>query len=135
MPGLSHRKTVAFCELLSDTLKVHLDQFPHLVGESQDLDELLGDLKGLSNEQQALKGRSREISRLRLEAEQRSQELRSRIVAQLQGKLGFSNETLLAFGVNPRKTTRRRATLPPEEGPEVAPEAAGKEAQAPSTGE
>lgn len=126
MPGLSHQKTVAFCELLSATLKAYLDQFPHLMGESQTLDDLLVELKSLSNEQEAIKGRSMELTRLRREAEERSQELRSRIVAQLRGKLGFTNETLLAFGVPPRRPARRRTTKPPE-GPEGAPETVGKE--------
>lgn len=57
----------------------------------------------------ALKGRLKEITRLRQEAERRGQALRSRIVAQLQGKLGFTNENLLAFGITPRKAGRRRA--------------------------
>lgn len=117
MPGISHQKTVAFCELLSTTLKEHLAQMPHLTEESGSLDGLITELKGLSNEQEALKGRSLEISRLRRDAERRSQALRSRIVAQLQGKLGFTNESLLAFGINPRKTRRRRATTPPVEPP------------------
>jgi hypothetical protein len=121
MPGLSHQKTVAFCELLSTTLKEHLPEMPHLTEESTSLDGLITELKGLSNEQEALKGRSREISRLRREAEQRSQSLRSRIVAQLQGKLGFKNESLLAFGITPRKTRRRRATAPPEEQTSTGP--------------
>jgi hypothetical protein len=117
MPGLSHQKTVVFCELLSTTLKSQLEQMPHLTTESEGLDELITQLKDLSSEQEALKGRSREVSRLRREVEQRSQVMRSRIVAQLQGKLGFKNETLLAFGITPRKTRRRKATTPPEEQP------------------
>ena len=118
MPGLSQQKTTAYCELLSTTLKAFLDQVPHLKEESATLDVLIVELKSLSNEQEAIRGRSREVTRLRKGAEKRSQELRSRIVAQLQGKLGFSNESLMAFGITPRKTVRRRrATKPPEETP------------------
>jgi len=121
MPGLSHQKTVVFCELLSTTLKSHLEQMPHLTTESEGLDGLITELKDLSSEQEALKGRSREVSRLRREVEQRSQVMRSRIIAQLQGKLGFKNETLLAFGITPRKTRRRKATTPPEEQSSAGP--------------
>lgn len=122
MPGVSQQKTIAFCELLNTTLKPQLEEMPHLKEDSASLDGVVTELKGLSNEQEALKGRSREITRLRKDAEKRSQVLRSRIVAQLQGKLGFSNESLLAFGITPRKTTRRRrATKPPEETPAVSP--------------
>ena len=115
MPGLSQQKTTAFCELLSTTLKAYLDQMPHLKEEAATLDVLIVDLKGYSNEQEAIRGRSREITRLRKDAEKRSLELRSRIAAQLQGKLGFSSETLMAFGITPRKTTRRRRAKPSEE--------------------
>ena len=117
MPGLSQQKTVAFCELLSSTLKTFLDEMPHLQQEVATLDGLIVELKGFGNEQEAIRGRSREITRLRNDAEKRSLDLRSRIVAQLQGKLGFSNESLMAFGITPRKTTRRRRAKPPEETP------------------
>lgn len=133
MPGLSQQKTVAYCELLSTTLKQHLEEMPHLKDESEGLDGTIVELKGLSNEQEALRGRSREITRLRREAERRSQQLRSRIVAQLQGKLGFTNESLMAFGITPRKTVRRRrATKPPEE--KGAHQSAAKGTPSPSSG-
>ena len=113
MPGLSYQKTVTYCELLNETLKPLLTQMTHLQEESQSLDALIVELKGLDAQQLALKGRLQEIVRLRQEAERRGQSLRSRIAAQLQGKLGFTNENLLAFGINPRKPGRRRA-VPPE---------------------
>lgn len=128
MPGLSFQKIVAFCELLSAKLKPLLGEMPHLKDESEGLDGMIVELKGLSNEQEDLKARLREMTRRRREAEKRSQELRSRIVAQLQGKLGFTNENLIAFGINPRKTVRRRrATQLPEEKP-----AAGVKSAAPA---
>lgn len=112
MPGLSYQKTVAFCELLSSTLKPQLEEMPHLRGESESLDGLIFELKGLDSQQQVLKGRLQEITRLRQEAERRGQALRSRIAAQLQGKLGFTNENLLSFGISPRKPGRRRGESP-----------------------
>ena len=110
MPGLSYQKTVTYCELLSVTLKTQLEEMPHLKDESESLDALIAELKGLDAQQSALRGRLSEIIRLRQEAERRGQSLRSRIAAQLQGKLGFTNENLLAFGINPRRPGRRRAT-------------------------
>ena len=114
MPGLSYQKTVAYCELLSSRLKAQLEEMPHFKGDSESLDALIVELKGLDIEQQALKSRLREITRLRQEAERRGQSLRSRIVAQLQGKLGFTNENLLAFGITPRRKPGRRRTATPE---------------------
>jgi chromosome segregation ATPase len=108
MPGLSYQKTVSYCELLSSTLKPLLETMPHLQEESESLDELIAELKGLDTQQQALKGRLQEITHLRQVVERRGQALRSRIAAQLQGKLGFTNENLISFGINPRKAGRRR---------------------------
>jgi hypothetical protein len=115
MPGLSFRKTTAFCELLSATLKPQLEALPHLREESADLDGVITELKAFDTEQQTLTGRLKEIIHLRQDAEIRGQKLRSRIVAQIQGKLGFTNENLHAFGITPRKTTRRRRAAKPEE--------------------
>ena len=114
MPGLSYQKTISFCELLNMTLKPQLEELPHLKEESGGLDELIFELKGLDQEQQTLRGRLQEITRLRQEAERRGQQLRSRIAAQLRGKLGFTNENLTAFGIIPRKRViRRRTTTKP----------------------
>jgi hypothetical protein len=116
MSGMSFQKTVAYCELMSSTLKPQLDEMPHLTGESESLDLLIAELKDLDGQQQALKGRLQEVIHQRQDAERRGQTLRSQIAAQLQGKLGFTNENLISFGINPRKAGRRpRVTLPPKE--------------------
>lgn len=108
MPGISFRKIVSFCELLSTNLKPHLPDMPHLQEESAGLDALVTDAKALDNEQQILRGRLKEITRLRRESELRGQDLRSRVAAQLRGKLGFENENLLGFGIPPRKRVRKK---------------------------
>jgi hypothetical protein len=118
MPGQSFQKIVAYCELLESKLTPLLPEMPHLTDESESLGTLVGELKGLSHEQEDLKARLREMTRRRREAERKSRDLRGRIVAQLQGKLGFTNENLIAFGIIPRKTVRRRRALkPPVEVP------------------
>ena len=108
MPGISFRKIVSFCELLNSNLKTHLADMPHLQEESVGLDALVTQAKALDNEQQLLKGRLGELTRLRREAELRGQDLRSRVAAQLRGKLGFKNENLLGFGIPPRKRVRKK---------------------------
>jgi hypothetical protein len=130
MPGLLFQKIITSSELLSATLKPQLEALPHLREESASLDELIVELKALDTEQQTFKGRFKEIIRQRQDAERRGQKLRSRIIAQIQGKLGFTNENLHAFGITPRKTTRRRRAVEAD-----AKEAASKKAaeQAPST--
>ena len=130
MPGISFQKIVTDCELLNSTLKPQLPEMPHLQDESAGLETLIVEAKTLSNEQQVLRGRLQEITRLRREAELRSQDLRSRIVAQLRGKLGFKNENLLGYGIVPRKKVRKKpekkkapGATPAPQAPAPAPEA------------
>jgi hypothetical protein len=67
-------------------------------------------VKALDQEQETLTGRLREVTRLRQEAELSSNDLRSRLAAQLKGKLGFTNENLRAYGIPPRKRDRKKPT-------------------------
>ena len=108
MPTLAFQKIVTMADLLNETLKPRLVEMPHLAQESLDLDNLLAEVRGLDREQEALTGRLREIVRLRRAAEKRGNELRSRVAAQIQGKLGFTNENLQAFGITPRKAERKK---------------------------
>jgi hypothetical protein len=120
MPGISFQKIVGDCELLNSNLKPHLPDMPHLQEESAALDAIIAKAKTLGNEQEVLTGRLREITRLRREAQLESQDMRSRIAAQLRGKLGFTNENLIGFGVTPRKRVRKTAEKkenPPPPGP------------------
>lgn len=117
MPGLSFRKIISLSELLNTSLKPQLTDMPHLKQDSDDLDQLITNAKSLDQEQQSLTGRLREIIRLRKEAEQNSNDLRSRVAAQLRGKLGFTNENLLAYGITPRKRTRKKPAQNPEPPP------------------
>ena len=107
MPGSTFQKIIGDCELLSSNLKPHLPEMPLLQEESDALDALIIRAKSLGNEQEVLTGRLREITRLRQEAQRESNEMRSRVAALLRGKLGFKNETLLGFGVPPRKRRKK----------------------------
>ena len=108
MPGITFQKIVGDCELLSSNLKPLLTEMPLLKEESDALDTLIVRAKSLGNEQEVLTGRLREITRLRQEAQRESNDMRSRVAALLRGKLGFKNETLLGFGVPPRKRSRKK---------------------------
>jgi len=108
MPTLSFQKIVTMADLLNETLKPKLAEMPHLTQESEDIDKLLTEVRTLDREQETLTGRLREIVRLRKAAEKRGYDLRSRVAAQIQGKLGFTNENLRAFGITPRKVERKK---------------------------
>jgi len=121
MPGLSFRKIISLSELLNTSLKPQLADMPHLKEDSDNLDQLITNAKALDQEQQALTGRLREITRLRQESEQSSNDLRSRVAAQLRGKLGFTNENLLAYGITPRKRARKKPAQQDPPPPAVTP--------------
>ena len=135
MPGLSFQKTIALAELLNSTLKPQLTDMPHLTQDSQDLDKVILNVKALDQEQETLTGRLREVTRLRQEAELSSNDLRSRIAAQLKGKLGFTNENLRAYGIPPRKRDRKKPTKKQAPPPVVTtPEPANTTAPAAEAG-
>jgi hypothetical protein len=121
MPGQSFQRIITQSELLNANLKPQLTDMPHLKQDSDDLDGIITSAKSLAQEQQTLRGRLREITRLRKEAETSTNTLRSRVVAQLQGKLGFTNENLLSYGVAPRKRNRKKAAKPEPQPPAVTP--------------
>jgi hypothetical protein len=135
MPGLSFQKITSLCELLNSNLKPQLKDLPHLQDESTQLDSLLSRTKSLDGEQQVLMGRLREITRLRQEAEAEGQDLRSRVVAQIRGKLGFKNENLIGFGIPPRKRSRKKGEkTPPPDSAGTPPPTAQKPAVAAAEG-
>lgn len=124
MPGSSFQKVVTDCELLKDALEPLLGEMPHLNAENSELDAFLNEVKTLRKQQQELTGQLRQVVRLRREAEARGVDLRSRVAAQLRGKLGFKNEQLLSFGIPPRrKPVRRKPEETPSEEPPETPEA------------
>jgi len=108
MPGITFQRIVGDCELLSSNLKPLLTEMPLLQEESSALDTLIAKAKSLGNEQEVLTGRLREITRLRQETQRESQDMRSRVASLLRGKLGFKNESLLGFGIPPRKRARKK---------------------------
>ncbi|HYO11786.1 MAG TPA: hypothetical protein VE685_01155 [Thermoanaerobaculia bacterium] len=107
MPGISFARTVSDCELMKAALEPLLGEMPHLAAEHEELGAFLDHVRELGRQQEDLKGQLRQMTRLRQEAERQGQDLRSRVAAQLRGKLGFKNETLLRFGVPPRRQRRR----------------------------
>lgn len=123
MASVSFQKIIGDCELLSSNLKPHLQEMPLLQEESDALDALIVRAKSLGNEQKVLTGRLREITRLRQEAQRESNDMRSRVAALLRGKLGFQSETLIGFGVPPRKRSRKKPTASEPTPTEPAPAA------------
>lgn len=129
MAGITFAKVVTDCELVKASLEPLLTEMPHLAPEHTELVSFLDDVRSLNARQKELTGQLRQTTRLRREAEVRGQDLRSRVAAQLRGKLGFKNEQLLKFGVPPRRKRVRRsssetpatASTPEPKTPETKP--------------
>lgn len=117
MAGIAFAKTVADCELLMKALEPLLGEMPHLSGEHAELEAFLDEVKALNLRQSDLTGALRQVTRQRRTAELRGQDLRSRVAAQIRGKLGFTNEELLKFGIPPRRKSQRRQPEPSPETP------------------
>lgn len=127
MSTVVFQKVVADCELLKLALEPLLDRYPHLSAEHIELVQFLEFIKDLNAQQSDLAAQLRKVVRFRREAELQGIDLRSRVAAQLRGKLGFTNEELMRFGVTPRRRVRRRLTEEEEpppggEAPEEQPE-------------
>ena len=127
MAGGSYEKIVSDCELVKDALESLLGEMPHLNAENTELEAFLSEIKSLRTRQKDLTSQLREVVRLRREAETRGEDLRSRVAAQLRGKLGFKNEQLLKFGIPPRRKPARRKS---EETPTTKPSETPKAQQA-----
>jgi hypothetical protein len=103
-------KLIADWELLDTALRPHLPDMPYLTDKATELQALIVEAKGMDTRQQDLRGSLQETVRQRQDLEKRGKDLHLRVAAILRGNFGFDNQTLLAFGLKPRRP-RRKKTL------------------------
>ncbi len=110
-------KLIADWELLHTALQPHLTDMPYLRDKATELEGLITEAKGMDTRQQDLRGSLQETVRQRQDLEKRGTSLHLRVAAMLRGSLGFENQTLLSFGLKPRRPRRRRTAeaTPPSE--------------------
>jgi hypothetical protein len=110
-------KLIADWELLHTGLQPHLTDLPYLRDKAAELEALITEAKGMDTRQQDLRGSLQETVRLRQEMEKRGTSLHLRVAAMLRGNFGFENQTLLSFGLKPRRPRRKRTAdaAPPAE--------------------
>jgi hypothetical protein len=104
-----------------------LEEMPHLQPIHADLLALIGEAETHDAEQEAIRGRLRELSAKRRELERRGQSLRSRAAAHLKGSYGYTSEQLVKFGLNPLPTRRKRGEL--KKSPAAVPAPAAPQTQ------
>ncbi|HZF09177.1 MAG TPA: hypothetical protein VFE33_10335 [Thermoanaerobaculia bacterium] len=96
-------KRVSSWDLLNRTLKPLIKDMPELAAEQQQLEALITQARTLQSQQGDSLSQFRDAVKLRRAAEQAGQELHSRIAAILKGKLGFKNNQLIPYGLQPRR--------------------------------
>lgn len=110
-------KTVNNWQLLNDNIKPHLAEMPQVQPVAAELEVVINQARAIDNEQEIARGRLRELTRMRQDAEKQGENLRRRLASFLRGTFGFTSEQLIQFGINPRptKTRPRKAAQTPEE--------------------
>ena len=120
MATITLAKLISDWELLNTALQSHLTDMPFLKDKATELEGLIAEAKGADSKQQDLRGTLQETVRQRRDLEKRGKALQSRLAALLRGSLGFENQTLLGFGVKPRRPRKKKA---PADSPAPQPAA------------
>lgn len=102
-------------EFLDESLQPHITEMV-LQPLQAEIKSVIGEAKGLHNEQEALKSQLRDITQRRREIERQGEILRRRVEAHLRGSFGHTSEKLISFGVKPRPRVIRRKPRLVEEG-------------------
>ena len=116
-------------ETLVTNLKPEITTLPHLADDLQTLDNLLTQARSLASQQEDLRSQARKATSVLKDVGKSGDALRSRLGANLRGKLGFTDETLIKYGFKPRPLVRRKSKKPVEPtlpGMEPTPEATSK---------
>lgn len=122
MAGVNFSKKVTNWEQTAGAVRIKLEEMPEATPLLDSLVKLIGDARTLLLEQEDLRGRLRKTVRLRQQMEIDGEEMKNRLAAYLQAKLGFKDETLIGFGV-PFRTRRRRTAKkkPAADAPPASP--------------
>ncbi|HEX5717927.1 MAG TPA: hypothetical protein VF179_17340 [Thermoanaerobaculia bacterium] len=101
-------------DVLVSSLLARLAEWPFLEPLYNELLALVADLRVLVLQQEAARAQFHEAIGRRQEMERRGVELRTRIAAHLKAQLGFRNDQLRQFGLNPlpRATGRKIEEVP-----------------------
>jgi len=122
--GFSFSERLSRSSVLVTNAKEHLAEVPFLADDVAALDRLVQDGRALESRQDDLRSQFQENTKKMKTLASEADKLRSRLAAGLQSKYGFTNETLLKFGVKLRRPPRRKAAakpVPPSPNPAPSP--------------
>ena len=114
MAGIGFSKKVVNWEHLNGKVKPLLGEHPETAPLQGALEGHITEAKTLLAEQEDLKARLRKSVRLRQEVEKNGEDIKNRLAAALQSKLGFRDEALIGFGIPVRTRRRRKPSTPIE---------------------
>jgi hypothetical protein len=95
-------------DVLVSSLLARLPEWPFLQPLYNELLALVADLRVLVLQQEAARAQFHEAIGRRQEMERRGADLRARLAAHLKAQLGFRNDQLRQFGLNPLPRATRR---------------------------
>ncbi len=111
--GRSLSERFARWQVLVNNLK-EANLIPHVAEEIAQLEAMLAEARAFQDRQDHFRAQSQELTTKLTDLARRGDDLRSRLGANLQGKVGFRNEELIRYGFKPRKLpTRRRQPAQP----------------------
>ncbi len=131
--GNSMSERVTQWDSLVTNLKPGITDLPHLSDDLKSLEDLLTQARALGSQQEDLRSQTRKATATLQALCKDGDTVRARLGANLRGKFGFSDETLIKYGFKPRPLLRRKSKKPVEptqQGTEPTPEAAGQPATA-----
>ena len=105
---LQFRNRFGGWKLLANAVRPLLAQAPELTDQHAQLEALIAEADGLANLQEEMRAKLRQSTHRRQEVEREGEELRLRMTAALQNRLGFKSDELLTYGIAPRQARVRR---------------------------
>jgi hypothetical protein len=100
-------KKITDWELMSGSIKPHLQEMPHLQEIVTVLDALIAEAKEVDSQQESARGQWEGLVHRRQMVEKAGEAMRRRAASHLRGSFGFTSDELVKFGVRPRKTGPR----------------------------
>jgi hypothetical protein len=108
--GHSYAEKFSRWELLATNAKAEsVQEMPHIATDLASLEGLLTQARQVESQQEDLRSQARELNARLRDITRDGEILRRRLGANLNGKFGFTSETLVRYGFKPRKVSRRSA--------------------------
>ena len=106
--GNSFAERFARWQVMADNLR-EVEGFAHITADHQLLQERLAEARVLEGRVEDLRSQFRAVTARMRKLAAEGDTIRGRIGANLQGRYGFTSETLIRYGVTPRRPPRRRS--------------------------